>query len=264
MDREVAHARGMAGAEDALAAREGFVLAYTGRLVEAKTKGRLAVDLSMQANQPGRAALFQTGVALWDALFGNASTAVREAAAALALSTDRDLEYGAAFALALAGDMARSTALVDDLERRFPQDTEVRFVYVPAIRALQALHGRDSAKAIELLRVALPYDLAAPLSMAPGYFGAMYARYVRGLALLAAHQDADAAAEFQSILDHRGLVASDPVGALAHLQLGRAFAASGDRAKARTAYNDFLSLWKDADAAIPILDQARAEFAKLP
>jgi hypothetical protein len=200
-------------------------------LGEAKKMARRAVDLAQQANQPGRAALFEVAAALWEAFFGNASVARQGASAALELSKDRDVEYGAAFALALSGESSRSQTLANDLETRFPQDTEVRFTYLPAIRALLALNhdpkGGDSSKAIELLKAAVPYDLGAPLCSAPGFFGIFYTIYVRGLAYLAAHQGVEAASEFQKILDHRGMVVSDPIGALARLHLGRAFAMAG-------------------------------------
>jgi eukaryotic-like serine/threonine-protein kinase len=267
MDREVALAQGKPGGEDAVSLREGFVLAYSGHLQQARKRSRHAVDLAQQAKQPGRAALFETAAALWEAFFGNATAAKQGAEAALELSKDRDVEYGAAFALALSEDSSRSQTLANDLEKRFPADTEVRFTYLPAIRALLALNhdpkGGDSSKAIDLLKSAVPYDLGVPLCGAPGFFGIFYTIYVRGLAYQAAHQGAEAAAEFQKIVDHRAIVVSDPIGALAHLQLGRAFALSGDKTKAKAAYQDFLTLWKDADPDIPILKQANAEYAKL-
>jgi hypothetical protein len=147
---------------------------------------------------------------------------------------------------------------------RFPEDTEVRVTYVPAIRAVLAMNHHKATRAVELLQISEPYDLGMPLSgAAPGFFGMFYTVYVRGLAYLAAHQGAEAAAEFQKILDHRAIVVSDPIGALAPLQLGRAFVLSGDTSRARNAYQDFLTLWKDADADIPILREAKAEFAGL-
>jgi hypothetical protein len=133
---------------------------------------------------------------------------------------------------------------------------------VPSIRALLALNHGEPAKAMELLQIAIPYELGIPRSI-HGFFGALYPTYVRGLGYLAAHQGTEAAMEFQKILDHRGIVVSDPIGALAHLQLGRAFVLSGDKTNAEPAYQDFLTLWKDADPAIPILKQAKAEYAKL-
>ena len=183
--------------------------------------------------------------------------------AVLDLSKGRDVEYGAALALALSGDSSQSQTSADDLERRFLEDTAVRFSYLPALRALLALNHGEPARAIELLQIAVPYEPGAPPSSFFGNFGALYPIYVRGEAYLAANQGTEAAAEFQKILDHRGIVVSDPIGALAHLQLGRAFALSGDKTKAKTAYQDFLTLWKDADPDIPILKEAKAEYAKL-
>jgi tetratricopeptide (TPR) repeat protein len=151
--------------------------------------------------------------------------------------------------------------LTNDLEKRFGEDTSVRFNYVPALRAL--LNLGEPSKAIDLLEIAVPYELGTPRCTIHGFFGALYPVYVRGLAYLAARRGAEAAAEFQKILDHRGIVASDPIGALAHLQLGRALALSGDKARAKAAYQDFLTLWKDADPDIPILKQAKAEYASL-
>ena len=134
---------------------------------------------------------------------------------------------------------------------------------MPAIHAQLALNRHEPAKAIELLKAAAPYDLGTPLSAAPAFFGPLYTVYVRGLAYLAAHQGAEAAGEFQKILDHRTIVVSDPIGALAHVQLGRAFAMAGEIGKARQGYDEFFALWKDADAGIPILEQAKAEYAAL-
>ena len=212
-----------------------------------------------------RAAVLETGEALWEAFFGNPVAARQDAAAVLKLSKHRDLEYGAAFALALAGDS--SPAAAKELEKRFPEDTAVKFSYLPVMRAQLALKAKppDPAKAIELLQVAAPYELGAPPSSFTGFFGCLYPVYVRGEAYLALHQSAEAAAEFQKILDHRAIVVSDPIGALAHLQLGRALALpGGHKIKAEVAYQDFLTLWKDADKQIPILREARTEFAALP
>jgi len=152
---------------------------------------------------------------------------------------------------------------VDDLAKRFPEDTAVRFSYVPAIRALLALNQRESAKAIERLQMAAPYELGVPPSAFQGTFGTFYPIYVRGLAYLASRRGADAAREFQKIVDHPGRVFNDPVGAVARLQLGRAFALSGDTMKAKAAYADFFELWNSADVDIPILQEARAESVAL-
>jgi tetratricopeptide (TPR) repeat protein len=173
------------------------------------------------------------------------------------------VEYGAALALALTGDSAQAQSLTDDLEKRFPEDTCVRFDYVPELRALLALNRNDPARAVELLQVASPYELGEPHSSVHANFGALYPIYVRGDAYLALHQGSQAALEFQKILDHPGVVGSDPVGALARLQLGRAYAMAGNAAKAKAAYENFLTLWKDADPDIPILRQAKAEYGRL-
>jgi len=221
-----------------------------------------AVDAARHTARPEGAALTETGASLREAFFGDAPEARRDAMAALDLSKGRDVEYGATLAQALAGDSSGAQTLANDLAKRFPQDSSVQISYLPVLRALLTMKS-EPAKAVELLQAAGPYDLGVPLSWFNGSFGALYPAYVRGEAYLAAHQGAEAAAEFRKILDHRGIVASDPIGALAHLQLGRALILSGDKTKARTAYQDFLTLWKDADPDIPILREAKAEYARL-
>jgi tetratricopeptide (TPR) repeat protein len=165
--------------------------------------------------------------------------------------------------MAFSGEAAKSQALAADLERRFPEDTCIRFNYLPVLRARFALNHGDALQALTLLQAAVPYELGVPRSSVSGQFGALYPAYMRGEAYLAARQGAKAAVEFQKILDHRGIVGSDPIGALAQLQLGRAFAMAGDKTKAKTAYQEFLRLWKDADPDVPILKQAKAEYAGL-
>ncbi len=260
MDREAARGQEKSGVEDWMSNEQASVLAYSGHLRDARRMSRRAVDLARQSTQPERQAMYEASAAVRDAFFGNVPEAKRSAAAALELSKARDVEYGAALALAMAGDSSGSRTLSADLEKRFPEDTEVRFVYLPILRALLALNHGQPSNAIELLHVAS--DLAIPGSWS-GFFGNLYPVYVRGAAYLAAGQGAEAAAEFQKILDHPGIVFSDPVGAVARLQLGRALALSGDPAKARVAYQAFLTLWKDADPDIPILKQAKTEYAKL-
>jgi eukaryotic-like serine/threonine-protein kinase len=263
MERAVARAKGKPGAEDWMAHSEALVLARSGQLQRARGMSRHAVDLALLAGQRETAAVYEAGAALSEALLGNAPAAKHGATAALALSKGRDVEYGAAFALALAGDSSRSEALATDLEKRFPEDTSVRFNYIPALRALLALDRGEPSKAIDLLQVAVPHELAISAIAFFGFFGAFYPAYVRGEACLAAHQGAEAAAEFQKILDHRGIVSGDPIGGLAHLQLGRSHALAGDKDQALAAYKDFLTLWKDADPDIPILKEAKAEYARL-
>jgi hypothetical protein len=184
--------------------------------------------------------------------------------AALALSNGRDVKYMGALALALSGDSTRSQPLADDLEERFPEDTFAKFTYVPVLRGLSALDRKKPTDSMEQLQIALPYELAVNgLNFNHFYLGGLYSAYVRGEAFAAAHRYADAAAEFQKILDHRGIVGADPIGVLVHLQLGRTFALAGDQVKAKRAYENFLTRWKDADSDIPILVQAKAEYARL-
>jgi len=246
-----------------MAHSEALVEARSGHLRAAAERSRHATDLAQRAGERERAATYEAGKAVWQAFYGIAPAAKQSAAAALELSKGRDVEYGAAFALALAGDLYRAQALARDLEKRFPEDTSVQFNYLPALRALFALNDRKPQEAIELLQVASPYDFAVPAIDFNAFFGALYPAYVRGEAYLALREPAKAAAEFQKILDHRGLVVADPVGAMARLQLGRAFALSGDKTKAKAAYQDFLTLWKEADPEIPIFKQAKAEYARL-
>ncbi len=173
------------------------------------------------------------------------------------------MEYAAAFALSLSGDSAESQRLAADLQSRFPEDTTVQFGYLPTLHALSALAHRAPSDALDRLQVALPYDFALPGTDFFARFGGLYTVYVRGEAFLAAGRGQEAVAEFQKVLSHRGIVSADPIGALAHLQLGRAYVILGDLGKAKSAYQTFLNLWKDADPDIPIFKQAGREYAKL-
>jgi serine/threonine protein kinase/tetratricopeptide (TPR) repeat protein len=262
MERAAARGRENPESADWMTNTESFVLAYYGHLQQARTMTRRAVDMEKQAHQPERAAMYEAGAAVREAFFGNAVEARQRAKAALELSKGRDPEYGAAFALAFAGDIAGSQPLASDLEKRFPEDTCVKFTYLPIHRALVALNRGEATGAIEQLQGAAPYDLAIPCS-GFGYFGNLYAPYVRGEAYLASHRYAEAAVEFQKVLDHPGIVFTDPVRVKARMQLGRSFAMAGDKTKAKAAYQEFLALWKDADADIPVLKEARVEFAKV-
>ena len=263
MDRTVALAKGIRGAEHPLANAEALALVRSGRLKLARQSSDRARELAGQAGGREAAASYQAARAVWEAVCGNAAAAKTNAAAALALSNGRDVEYAVGLAWALSGDSSRSQPLADDLEKRFPEDTFVRFTYVPVLRALSALERGKPTDSVEQLQVALPYELAVNGLNFNFYLGGLDSAYVRGEALFAAHRYADAVAEFQKILHHRGIVGTDPIGALAHLQLGRAFALSGDLVKSKTAYQDFLSLWNDADPDIPIFKQAKAEYAEL-
>ena len=261
MNQEAVRTR--AKAEDVIAYQEALVEAYSGHLQQSRSMSKRASDLAEQSGARETSALFQAGAALAEAFVGYGPVARRKALAALALSRDREVEFGAGVALALLGDSAQPQALAHDLERRFPEDTSVKFTYTPTLYALLSLNRGDPTKALEQLQIAIPYEFAAPRSAIHGNFGALYPIYVRGEAYMARKQGPQAVAEFQEILAHRGIVGSDPIGAMARLQLGRAYALSGDNLKAKTAYEDFLTLWRDADSDTPLLKQARAEYAKL-
>ena len=206
-------------------------------------------------------------MAVWEAWWGNSAAAKRGATHILDSEKARHVTYAAALALAIAGDASRAQTIADDLERHFPEDTSVQFSYLPTLRGLVALRTNDPTRAIELLRPAETYEFAQPGISFHGAggvaFGAMYPTYVRGMAHLALRNPAEAAAEFQKILDHPGVVLEDPMGAFARLQLARAWTMAGDVGKAKTAYQELLRLWKDADPAIPIVSDARAEYARL-
>ncbi|MBV9612504.1 MAG: winged helix-turn-helix domain-containing protein, partial [Acidobacteriaceae bacterium] len=263
MQRAAARATGRAGAEDSMSNTQALFLARSGQLELAGKMSRRAIDLAEQTGQHERAATYQTAAAVWNALFGNAAAARQNAIAALSRSNGRDVEYGAAFALALAGDCARSQALANDLDRRFPEDTFVRFTYLPILHALFALENRQPHRAIEQLEIAAPEEPAVPGINIFAFFGSLYSAYVRGQAYLALHQGNAAVAEFEKLLDHRGIVLADPAGAVARLQLARAFVSAGNNEKAKIAYDDLLALWKNADPGIPLVEQARSERLKL-
>jgi eukaryotic-like serine/threonine-protein kinase len=178
----------------------------------------------------------------------------------MALAPGRDVKLLAALTSARVGETGRAKTMVDDLERSNPSNTVLKLYWLPTLKAAIELNGGNSAQALVLLEAAAPYELGEP---APFQLGSMYPAFLLGQAYLVAHNGPAAATEFQKFLDHRGIVLNFPLGALAHLQLGKAYALSGDTAKARPAYQDFFVLWKDADPDIPILKEAKAEYAKL-
>jgi serine/threonine protein kinase/tetratricopeptide (TPR) repeat protein len=259
MDHEVVRAEATPGILDMLVYMRALELARSGHLQLATQMAHRAIDLGQKAGLRERAAVFQAGIAVWEALVGNAQAARQSASDALRLSTGRDAAYGAAFALALTGDPSRSQTLAEDLKTRFQEDTSVRLNYLPVLGGLAALQRGKPADAVERLEDARPNELAIPAIHFIAYFGSLYPAYVRGLAYLATGRNTEAAGEFRKIIEHRGLMLADPMGALARLQLARALAASGDTANATSAYRDFLTLWHDADADLPILKQARSE-----
>jgi tetratricopeptide (TPR) repeat protein len=263
MDRAAGLAREKRVAEHWMAHEEALALARFGRLQAARRSSKRAVEIALQERERETGALYAAARAVWEAVCGNADEGTTSAMVALELSKSRDVEYAAGLALALSGGSSRSEALAEDLIRRFPEDSFVKFTYAPVLRALAALDRGKLADGVERLEIARPYELAVNGLNFHFNLGGLHSAYFRGEAFLAERRYGDAAAEFQKILDHPGIVGTDPIGALAHLQLGRVFARSGDNKKAKTAYQQFLVLWKDADSDIPVLKQAKAEYAKL-
>jgi DNA-binding winged helix-turn-helix (wHTH) protein/tetratricopeptide (TPR) repeat protein len=260
MEREAAGLMGKPGDEDQMLNYQSDTALYGGQLIKARALMRRAIESANALDEKEAAALYQAEAAVREALMGNTDLAKQEARAALALSNGRDTEALAAIALGLAGDSAHATRLADDLEKRFPENTIVQFNYLPTIHAAATLHNGDASKAIETLVAATPYELGTNFVTLNFV---LYPVYLRGEAYLATKQGAAAATEFQKILDHSGVVRSEPLGALARLELGRAFVLTGDTVKAKTAYQEFLTLWKDADSDIPLLKQAKAEYSRL-
>ena len=193
--------------------------------------------------------------ALVEAEFGNYQQARHRAGAALAMTGDQDVRRDAALALAFSRDTARAQAIANELEKRFPLDTTMTSIIVPQILAANEINRDNPTQAVDLLRAAAPYELGLEENLTPVY--------LRGQAYLRLRAGKEAAAEFQKILDHPGVSPISPYHALAHLGLARAYVLQGDTVKARAAYQDFLTLWKDADQDIPILKDAQAEYAKL-
>ena len=263
MQQAVNVAQGKPDSMDWMADRQAFSLAYAGQLQKARVLSRQAIALAQQQGNRERAAQFAIRSALWEAFFGNAREAKQGAASALGLAINREVDYGAAVAAGLAGDSRQAQAIADHLEHEFPEDTSIRFSYLPVIHAILALHRDDPAGAIHALEPAIPYELGAPRGSVTCYFGALYPILFRGEAYLADHKGPEASREYQKLLDHRGTMIGDPVAVLAHLGLARSYALSGDESNARNQYKEFLALWKDADPELPVLKQAEAEYARL-
>ena len=257
MEQQAAWVMGKPGIEDTLIAWQADIAAFSGLQEKSRELSRRAIASAQNAGEKETAAAYQAKSALREALFGNPAQARQEAAAALDVSTGRDVQFEAALVLALIGDESRAEALANDLGKRYPEDTLVQFKEVPTLRAQLAVNRNQPSKAVEELQAALPYELG---TLATG--AVSHPAYVRGEAYLAAHDGTHAASEFQKIVDRRN-VGMDPIGALSHLGLARAYVLQGDSAKSKAPYQDFLTLWKDADPNIPVLKQAKAEYAKL-
>src|SRR5579875_300829 len=262
MAQQVARTQDLPGFDDQLLNLEADTAAYSGRLRDARELSRRAIESAKTAGEKDAPRIYSATSALREAWFGNADEARRRAAVALEGSPMRDVLYLSALALADSREEEQAQELADDLNKKFPEDTVVQFNFLPTLRAEIALDKGKAPEAIEDLKVAAPYELGLSTE-SPFNWTAMYPVFVRGEAYLAEHQGSQAASEFQKILDHRGLVLNQPTGPLARLGLARAYVSQGDIAKARAAYQDFLMMWKNADPDIPVLKQAKAEYASL-
>jgi tetratricopeptide (TPR) repeat protein len=259
MAQLVSAAMGKPGAEDLLLATQADTEGWHGKLKNAHELTRRAMDSAESNEAKESAAAYQAAAALREVESGNREQARAEANAALKLAPNRDVRAIAVLVLARAGDTAAAEKLAAELDETFPLSTLVQRYWLPTIRAAVALERKDPNRAIELLKVASTIEVGEPT----GLTIFLCPVYLRGEAYLMLHDGNRAAAEFQKFIDHRGLVINFPWGALARLGLARAYAMQGNTAKAHAAYKDFLTLWKDADPDIPILKEAKAEYAKL-
>jgi serine/threonine protein kinase len=259
MEQQLAWGAGRVGDEDPLLSSQADTEAYYGRLSKARDFSRRAVDSALRADAKEAAAAWQANASLREAEFGDNLEAKQGTKAALALAPGRDVKVLAALTLARTGDIAGAKSLAEELQKSYPSNTMLNLYWLPSMNAAIEINQGNPAKALALLQVAAPYELGWPLTWAT----TLYPPYLRGQAYLLANNGAAAASEFQKLIDHRSIVGNFVTAALARLQLARAYAMAGDRAKAKSAYQDFLNQWKDADPDVPILKQAKAEYAKL-
>jgi tetratricopeptide (TPR) repeat protein len=261
MAKQATDTQGIPGVEDQMFFVESETAAYHGQFGQARRLARRAGDSARRAQEKETAAEYESHNSVREGLVGLMDFAKEDAQSALTAIKGKHGEGFSAIAFALAGDVANANRAIDDLTKRFPQNTAVQTRYLPMARSALALNSGNAQAAIEALSPAAPYDLGHTNE---DFTFALYPAYFRGQAYLAAKNWAGAAAEFQKILDHSSIVGNEPIGALAHLGIARAHSLSGNAAKAKSAYEDFFALWKDADSDVPVLIQAKAEYAKLP
>jgi eukaryotic-like serine/threonine-protein kinase len=262
MTRQVASVAGKPEVEHLVLALDADTAAYFGQLDRARRLSQRAAESAERVGQNESSAQYYATSAIREGLFGNSDRALRQATDARKYSGGRDLDYGVALAVSYSGNLNLAQKLTDAMAGRFAKDTIVQCDYLPTLRARIELMSLRPQQALDALAGAEPCDLSLP-SYSYYNWPNLYSVYVRGEAYLAARRGVQAASEFQKILAHRGLVLNEPIGALAQLQLGRAYALSGDTVKERAFYEQFLRLWKDADPNIPVLNQAKAEYASL-
>jgi serine/threonine protein kinase/tetratricopeptide (TPR) repeat protein len=259
MERDVAWAAGRPNEEDQMLNAHADTQAYYGHLEKARDFARRASDSAVRADAKETAAQWLAYQGVREAELGNVTPARQAVSRALALAPGRDVKVLAALALARTGETSQSRTILEALEKSEPSNTFLKVYWFPVLEASIAIAQQAPDRAIVALEPALPYELGQP----PPVTSTMYPAYIRGLAYLGERNGPAAAAEFQKFLDHPGIVQNFLLGSLARLQLGRAYAMAGEIAKAKTAYQDFFTLWKEADPDIPILKEAKAEYAKL-
>ena len=260
MEQQIAWGAGKPGEEDPLLSAQSDTEGYYGRQSSARDFARRAVDSAMRADSKETAGLWQANGALREAEFGNSTEALHESAAALARAPGRDVKVLTALAIARTGDAKRAHTMAEELEKDYSTNTTLKLYWFPTLHAAIDLADHKPSDAVVALEAVAPYELGEP---PPFQVGTMYPAYLRGEAYLAEHDGNGAAREFQKFLDHRGIALNYPLAALAHLGLARAEVLAGDTAKAKAAYKEFFNLWKNADSNIPILIEAKAEYAKL-
>jgi eukaryotic-like serine/threonine-protein kinase len=260
MQQQVAWSSGKPGAEDPLLSAQSDTEAYFGHLAAARDYSRRAIDSAIRADSKETAAYWQVNGAIREAEFGNTPIAKEDVAAALKLAPGRDVKLLSALTLARLGDTEQAKALIEGLERTEASNTVLKLYWLPTLKAAIEINAGHPDEALVLLEAAAPNEMGEP---PPVQIGTMYPAYLRGLAYLERKDGAAAALEFKKLIDHPGIVVNYPTGVLARLGLARAYALSGDTAKSRAAYQEFLGLWKDADPDIPILKAAKEEAAKL-
>jgi len=260
MEAELAWATRKPEAEDYFLYMQSDTEAYSGHRRQAWDLTQRSIESARRSSQNESAAFYLANAAQREAEFGDAPRALELADAALKLAPSRDVKAMVALALARAGSLPQSEKLTNELAKANPLNTILNFYWLPTIRAARELSLNHPASAIEGLQGTAGFEFGVPPPSGPG---TLYPVYVRGEAFLRLGQASKAVDEFHKFLDHRGVVRNFPLGALAYLQLGRAYAVAGDKAKAAASYQDFFNLWKDADPDVPVLKQAKAEYAKL-
>jgi serine/threonine protein kinase/Flp pilus assembly protein TadD len=262
MQRQLAWITGKAGLEDFLLSMQSDTEAYAGRFHNARELSRQAADSAIRNDKKETAAEWLLNAALREAEIGTPQQARAQKSSAMSLASSRDARVLTALTFARSGDAARAQTIADELSRSAPANTLLNCYWLPTIRATLELSRHHPDNAIRLVQAASPCELGEPNPQVQ-IGGTLYPAYVRGQAYLENGRGQQAVAEFQKLLDHRGVVQNFVLGALVHLQIGRAYFAMGDTVKARVQYQEFLTLWKDADPDIPILKEAKAEYAKL-